>query len=51
MRTGNLRVARPIEPDPQTYQQFLQVVGATFQIADMASIEPPQWKMSDLFGV
>lgn len=51
MRSGNLRVARPINPEPSSYNDFLEVVGQEFRISEIASVPVPDWKMADMFGV
>jgi hypothetical protein len=49
MRTGNLPVARPLNPDPRTYDELLAVVGKQFRINGIERIEQPPWRLGDLF--
>jgi hypothetical protein len=50
MRTGNLGTARPIEPEPDTYERLLVFVAQRFRIADMSRVSLPPWR-GDLFSV
>ncbi|VTZ27192.1 conserved hypothetical protein [Methylocella tundrae] len=50
MRSGNLPVARPIDPDPNSFEDFLDLCSKRFNIANMGLIPPPKWQ-GDLFQV
>lgn len=50
MRTGNLPIARPLNPDPKTYEECLALVGREFTIGGLERVEMPPWQIGDLFG-
>jgi len=51
MLSGNLPIAEIINPEPNSFQELLAVVGKRLRINDMDQIEPPPWREADLFGV
>jgi hypothetical protein len=50
MRAGNLMIARPLNPDPASYEELLAIVGKEFRISGLDRIERPSWRLGDLFG-
>lgn len=44
MREGNLPFAHPINPDPQTYEEFLDLVRISFRINGINTIGLPSWE-------
>lgn len=50
MRSGNLPVARPIEPDFQSFKELIDFVGLEFRINNMELVQPPEWE-ADLFAI
>ncbi len=50
MRGKNLPIAEPIDPDPSSFRDLVDVVAAEFRINGMEQIEPPPWREGDLFG-
>jgi len=51
MRGGNLVTARPLNPDPASYEEFLALVGKECRISGLERLEKPTWRLSDLFGM
>lgn len=51
MRAGNLVIARPLNPDAATLDEFLAIVGKEFRIKNLNVIERPPWRLGDLFGI
>jgi hypothetical protein len=51
MRTGNLPVAKPLMTDPSSFTELLVVLGEELRIEGLDKIEPPPWRVADLFGV
>jgi hypothetical protein len=44
-----IRLARPITPDPQTFEDLLAYAKGCLKISDLEAIPPPDWQM-DIFG-
>jgi hypothetical protein len=44
MRRGNLPVAVPIEPDPESFPTLLEFAGKELKIQDLHRIETPDWQ-------
>ncbi len=42
-KDNKLPLALPIEPDPQTFEDFLEFVGKKFRILNILSVERPPW--------
>ena len=51
MRRRNLPIAEPLNPDPQSFDDLLDVVAKAFRISGMEKIEAPPWREADLFGI
>lgn len=49
MRKGNLRIARPIEPEPRSFSELLDFCAERFNIRNLSILPIPPWE-SDLFG-
>lgn len=50
MRAGNLITARQLNPDPESYEELLAIVGKEFRISGLDRIGRPSWRLGDLFG-
>ena len=50
MRAGNLVIARPLNPDPTSYEELLAIVENEFRISGLDRIDRPGWRLGDLFG-
>ncbi len=50
MRAGNLIIARPLYPDPTTYEELLAIVENEFRISDLDRIDRPSLRLGDIFG-
>jgi hypothetical protein len=51
MRAGNLQCARPLNPDPVSYEAFLAIVKKEFNISNLDMLEMPSWREGTLFGL
>jgi hypothetical protein len=50
LRAGNLVTARPLKPDPASYEKLLAITGKNLELAGRAS-RKPNWRLSDFFGM
>lgn len=50
MRAGNLPLAQPLDPDAANLDAFLAFVGKEFRIMGLDQMEPPAWRLGNLFG-
>jgi hypothetical protein len=41
---GKLKVALPLEPEPQTFAEFLAIAAVEFRIAELATLSAPEWE-------
>lgn len=48
MRSGNLPIARDINPEPQSFEDLRAFVGKQFNINNIELVAPPEWEY-DLF--
>ena len=39
----NLPIARPLEPEPETFEESLLLAGALFRVSNIGLIKPPEW--------
>lgn len=44
LRSGNLPIVVPIEPEPADFASFVAFAGKALNIADMGAIAPPPWE-------
>jgi hypothetical protein len=51
LRTGNLPVAEALSVDPSSFQDLLVIVGKELRITGLDRIEPPPWRVANLFGI
>lgn len=43
MRSANLPIAVPLNPEPSTYDELVAFVEETFRINNLGTLPPPQW--------
>lgn len=44
LRAGNLPVAMPLDPEPNSWEELLVFVGNCFKIKDLGRLEAPGWE-------